>query len=344
MPYDVEAIRKKLKSQSSGKFVDPDEFRPPKVASTTESVKYRFFVLPPIKKGDKLKSGVAPRDMEYFFLKHGHHWINMKPHACPRVWDGTDCKICAFGMNLVREEKDDDAKRKIRDIWYPSNYSMVNIYFTNWEGNPQELRRKVKWYNAPKTVLDHWTAALYRDDKGDPEEPQAWGVFFDEHAGFIYQLEIVRKGKNNNYEKSHFVTSNGIPIPMVGKPGEPDEKGIQTLLRLRHNLFAKVDEPDLAEIDKMYAFLTQGDDQHVTPTGGFDHDETAPEAGPADDEETAPPADDESAPPADDDTSGSPALEEEAPITEEAASTSGESDDGESSEINALLDQLRDDD
>ena len=50
MPYDVEAIRKRLKQSMGGKFNDPDQFRPDNAKSATEPLKYRFFILPPLMK------------------------------------------------------------------------------------------------------------------------------------------------------------------------------------------------------------------------------------------------------------------------------------------------------
>ena len=47
MAYDINEMRKKL-SQMTGRMSDPDEFRPKKNESTTEPIKYRFFVLPPL--------------------------------------------------------------------------------------------------------------------------------------------------------------------------------------------------------------------------------------------------------------------------------------------------------
>ena len=73
--YDVNAIRQKLKQSMSGKFTDPDEFKPDKAKSTTEAIKYRFFVLPPLFKGDVLKSGTVARSMDQFFISHANHWI-----------------------------------------------------------------------------------------------------------------------------------------------------------------------------------------------------------------------------------------------------------------------------
>ena len=163
--YDVNEIRKKLKQSQAGKFTDPDQFKPDKGKSKTEPIKYRFFVLPPILKGDALKSGDVKKSMEQFFVQHANHWINDRPYACPRVWEGDDtCKVCDFGFDLLREEenKEEERRRKIVKQWMPTTYNAVNIFFTNWKGNPEELRNKVKWYNSPQTCFAHWSAAMMK--------------------------------------------------------------------------------------------------------------------------------------------------------------------------------------
>jgi len=106
MAYDVEAIRKKLKSTMSGRAQDPDEFRPEKAKSQSEPVKYLFYILPPVSAGEKIKGGTAKKGMDnQFFLQHGNHWVNDKPHPCPRIHDGSPCDICGFGFDLLKDEK-----------------------------------------------------------------------------------------------------------------------------------------------------------------------------------------------------------------------------------------------
>jgi len=282
MSYDVEAIRKKLKQSQAGKYTDPDEFKPDKAKDGTVAIKYRFFVLPPLQLGAKLKSGEVKKEMDQFFIQHGNHWVNDRPHACPRVWDGTDCPICQFGFDLLRDEKDEEKRRSIIKQWMPTTYQAVNIYFPHWKNNPEELRGKVKWYNAPKTCFDHWTACLMREDAGDPEEPEAYGVFFDESSAFLYQLEVLKQGKQNSYKTSHFLANGGKGIPMVkNEDGSPNEKGLSTLLRLRHNLWDKLEEPDMTKIKKVYSVMVEGDDDDEAG-GGFDSDETKADSGKSD--------------------------------------------------------------
>ncbi len=273
MPYDVEAIRKRLKQSMGGKFNDPDQFRPDNAKSATEPLKYRFFILPPLMKGDKLKSGIVEQTMDQFFIAHADHWIHNKPTPCPRVWDNSDCPICSEGFDLLKDETDEDTRRAIVKQWMPTTYYMVNIYFTKWEGNPEDLRGRVKFYNAPKTCFDIWTAALLRDDKGDEDEPQAHGVFFDENAAFLFQLESLKQGKNNSYKTSKFITTDGIPIPMIGKKGQPNESNIAKLLTLRHNLWDKIEVPTEEKIQRAFRIMSDGDDDD-DDDGGFDDDET----------------------------------------------------------------------
>lgn len=270
MGYDVAAIRQKLKKQMSGKFTDPDEWRPPKAESTTEALKFRFFILPPIAAGTKLKSGVVPADqgMEHFFIPHANHWINDKPYPCPRVWDGSDCPICQAGFDMLKEEKDEDARKNIIKTWMPNTYYMVNIYFTASKNNPEDLRGKVKFFNAPKTCFDVWTSTLMKDDSGDPEDPEAFGIFFDENAAFQFQLELLKQGRNNNYKTSKFIANGGQPQPMLADPTK-----LEKLLMMRHNLFDKIEKPDPAKIERLARIMLDGDDSD--DDGGFDEDEVS---------------------------------------------------------------------
>lgn len=278
MPYDINAIRNNIKKAVSGKFVDPDEFRPDKAKSNTEALKYRFFVLPPLKKGDVLKSGVVEHDMDNFFIPHGQHWINDRPHPCPRVWDGSECAVCNYAFDLLKECKEkklgDERKTQICRQWLPSTYYMVNIFFTNSKINPEELRGKVKFYNAPKTCLDKWMSTLMKDDLGDDEDPDAYGVFFDENAAFAFELAVLKEGKSNGYKTSAFVKNGGVPVPMIiNQDQSPNTKAINALLQARLNLFDKIEKPDSAKIQRIASVMISGDDDE-DGNAGFDADET----------------------------------------------------------------------
>lgn len=364
MAYDVEAIRKRLKQSMGGKFNDPDQFRPESAKSTSEPIKYRFFILPPLQEGDVLKTGTVAKTMDQFFIQHADHWFNNRPTPCPRMWDNSDCPICQFGFDLLRDEKDDNKRRDIISTWMPTTYYLVNIYFPKWDGNPEDLRGKVKFYRAPKTCFDQWTAALLRDNKGDDEEPQAHGVFFDENAAFLFQLEVLRHGRANSYKTSKFVTADGLPVPMVGKRGEPNTKGIETLLKLRHNLWEKVEEPEMEKVQRLYRMMAEGDDG-TDDDGGFDEDETIEESKdkekkdkqkdskkdkakkdkakkekPKEEPEDDGPIDDDDDGPVDDIPDQKPVKNDE----EFDNDDDDDDDDVDASEIDALLNQLQDDD
>jgi hypothetical protein len=272
MAYDVQAIRKKLQSSARGKFNDPDMFKPEKAQDTTTPIKYRFFVLPPLMKGDTTNSGNAGQSMEQFFVTHGNHWVNDRPHPCPRIYsEGADeCPICSFGFDLLREEQNQEKRRLILQQWMPQSYYMVNIYFPNVKTNPEDLRGKTKYYNASKTLFDQWTSCLLRDDAGDPEDPQAFGVFFDESSAFCYQLEVLKSGRNNSYKTSKFLANGGDPVAIAKtKEGETSSKAIQKILDIRIDLYSKIEEPDLDKIKKLANIMINGEDDD-----GFDEDET----------------------------------------------------------------------
>lgn len=270
MAYDVAAIRKKIKESQQGKFNDPDEFKPAKATSPTEALKYHFFILPPVQAGDILnKSGQATRSQEQFFVPHGDHWVNNKPYPCPRMWDGSDCEICQFGFDLMKEDKckvDKNYKTKVVQTWMPASYNMINIYFPNVSVNPEELRNRVLYYNAPKTIIDICMACLMRDDEGDPELPSAYGVFFDELKAFKFEMRVLKDGNNNSYKTSQFFPK---PQPLAkNEDGTPKMAAIEAILKLRHDLFSKIEKPDRENIKKAFRSMVDGDD--YKPNGGFD--------------------------------------------------------------------------
>lgn len=270
--YDVNAIRDQLK-KANGKSADPDEFKPAK-AKEGEELHYRFFILPPLQAGNKLKSGTVEKDMDLFYIGHGAHWIDNRPHECPRLYDGTDCPICDFGFKLMKETSDKKKRQEIAKNWMPNGNNAVNIFFTNWEGNPLELRGQVKYYNAGKQVFDIWEACLMRDDAGDVDDPKAYGVFYDEYNAYTFDLTIKENGGNNSYTTSKFLPK---AQPMVRqKDGSPDEEKLTKLLYLRHNLWTKVAKPDMEAIKRIAKSKIDGDDGD--DSGGFDHDEGKTEA------------------------------------------------------------------
>jgi hypothetical protein len=276
--YDLDAIRNKLKTQMQGRRSDPDEFKPAKAEANAEPIKYRFFILPPFDAGEMIRGGAAKHGMEnQFFIQHANHWIDNKPYACPRVWDGTDCPFCSFGFDLLKDEKvknDQGRRTKVVKDWMPNQQFMMNIYFMDSKVNPEDLRDRVMFFNAPKTVIDVCSACLMREESQiDPESPEAWGVFFDESAAYPFELQVFKKGQNNSYEKSKFLTSKYAIARDANHA--PDQEKIKKILSLRHDLFAKIEMPDLKKLQSVFDLRVNGDDSGADKAaGGFDDDET----------------------------------------------------------------------
>lgn len=278
MPYDINALKNKIK-EYSGKRSDPDEFRPQK-AKAGEKLKYKFYVLPGLVKGDKLKTSIVEKSMDIFFINYGQHWVKNAPHACPRIWDGSECQMCEMGLELLRDKKLTDQERlDIRRDWLPSSAYVVNIYFPPLKSNPEELRGKVLYYKAPKTLFDVWSACITRDpidpeEMDDIEEFEPSGVFFDENAAWLFELNVELNGKSNGYKASKFlVGSDKRPQPIVKKEdGSPDTKAIASILSHRIDIWGRLELPDSGKIKKLYNSLLHGDDDDSAGSG-FDVDE-----------------------------------------------------------------------
>jgi len=274
MAYDIEALRKKLQQSQGGKFNDPNEFRPAKATSDKEPTVYRFFILPPVITGEVLASGIVKKGMEMFYVPVAHHWINDKPHACPRIFDDSHCELCQFGFDLLKGEKDENKRKDIVKQFMPTQYFRVNILFTNSKLNPEDLRGTVKWFNAPKTCFDMWTTALMRDDAGDPEDPKAYGVFFDENNAFPFDLNVIKDGKNNGYKRSKFLTKSQPMIALAD--GSPDKEALTEMLKNRHDLWSRIDVPDKQKIKSLANAIINGDGDSSDSNSGYETTEEAP--------------------------------------------------------------------
>lgn len=276
--YDIEAIRKRLKeTQGGGHRADPDEFKPEKATNSIVQYRYRFFILPPFNSNDTIRSGKPTGDMGVqCFIQHGQHWVGNKPYACPRIYNNSECPLCSIGFELYKELKnerlDDDTRTKRKQAigkrWMPSTFALANIYFLDYKGNPEALRNTVRFYNFPQSCVNIWEDTLTKDGPGDdPQEPEPYGVFFDEQNAYAFELAVHKQGKGNSYSNSKFL----YPPRPIG----PDAKTIDLILRSRHDLFTKISMPDPAAIAKLADQLMQGDDAPVPVTGrGFDQDET----------------------------------------------------------------------
>lgn len=269
--YDLEKIRKKLQEKQGSKFKDPSEFKPPQVKSDTETLKYRFYVLPPLTEGEKCADGVASRTQEVFYVPNGAHWIHNRSHACPRVHDLEECPVCQIGFDLMSETDNKDRRREIAKQFLPRTQFAVNIYFPKDSVNPEELAGKVMWMNASKQIYDLFEACIMAPDEGDPNDPQAFGVFYDENAAYLFQLEIHKKNQWNDYGKSKFLASIG-KRPVAIKDGQPNQARIQQILDQRHDLFTKFQDRDAEALKVLGRQMMSGD--VVEEGAGFDEDET----------------------------------------------------------------------
>lgn len=344
--YDLEAVRKKLREQEGG-FKDPAEFRPPKAENGAKPIRYRFYILPPLHKGDKCADGVASASMETFAVPNGSHKVNNKFYACPRLHDSDDCALCEFGFDLINETDDKKKRSAIARQWLPRGRHAVNIYFPPTKTNPEDLRGNVMWMNVSKQVYDVFEACIYNDDPGDPEDPQACGVFFDEMDAYLFQLEVIEKGGYNNYEKSRFLANVGKK-PIVTKDGKAVKSKIQKVLDQRHDLFTKFDDRDPETIDEVVRSIKSGD----ADDAGFDDDETQDEAVSEDTDDTVDAvdaADDAVDTDAVDDAVDTDAVDvvddtDSADLDDDSDSgdDSDDLDDSDDDELKSLLDELED--
>lgn len=280
-----EELRKRIidrinQSKQGGRKQDPAEYRPPK-AEGTEVIKTRFFVLPPLKKGDPCSTGKAANTMEDWAVTVGDHWIDKKPYPCPRIYDGGQCPICEVGFTILRELKENNAPKeelsKTAKLWLPQTKWMVNIYFPTIKINPDDLQGTVKFMQLPKTIYDKMEACLMADGPGnDTDQPEAHGVFFwyDDQCtipgGFQFSLDARHKGGFNNYEQSKFINVNG-PMPLVckkgtgeaGVPPQPDMAKIDKIMSERHDLIAKCPARNPTELQAIVDKLLKKSEDEV---------------------------------------------------------------------------------
>lgn len=221
--YDLESIRGKMRKRKGGKAKDPNEWRPDK-AEAGKPLKYKFFVLPPVD------------SMDLWYYEHGQHWIEKSSIECPRIHDGTNCPLCQFGFDLMKETEDKEERRNIAKNYLASSRYAVNIYFPAVASTPQELRGKVMWFSMPQSVYSIMEEVIMRDSPADDAlEPEAHGIFFDPNNAYPFVLEVKKKGEFNSYESSHFINKS-MPIT----------KGdIAEILNQRHDIPSLYDNRDV---------------------------------------------------------------------------------------------------
>ena len=284
---DIERIRKQMAAQMSGRPKDPFEFTCPTV-NDNEVVNYRYYVLDGLKKGDKVAGGIATQDMELFTIKNGMHWINKRAHPCPRLFNDEECEICEHGFAMMKgvpDSKDGKAlKSAIANEWLSKATFMVNLYFPDIDPNPPEVRGKVLFHRAAKTVFDLWYAALNNNDGGDKIDPRAFGLFYDEMNAFLFQHTIKKVNGYNDYKSSRFLASVGSQPIAVNPDGTPNLVRIQQIMDSRHDLWTKIEKPDPAKIHAVcQRMINGGDSDNTIPATSPDdtHTQSAPAAPPA---------------------------------------------------------------
>lgn len=270
MAYDIAKIREALKKKLSSRKADPHQFQAPK-AGKDDELKFRYFVLPGLMAGDPCYGGVASRDMDpYFFVKYGLHWVNNRPHTCPRITDEAECEMCQVGFDLLADmpkdqsEENKEKRRQVSKVWLAQQCWAINIYFPPFETTPEPLRGKVMWTNSPQTCFNQYDAAINRDNGGDIADPVAFGIFYDPEAAYLYQLTVIKDGSNNGYKGSRFLANLGPQPIVMGKDGKPDKAGIKKVLDLRHDLYTKIDPANPAEIHRLTQMMLNGVDS-ITP-------------------------------------------------------------------------------
>jgi hypothetical protein len=317
--YDLGSIRDKMRKRKGGRAKDPNEWRPDK-AEAGKPLKWKFFILPPVD------------SMDLWYYEHGQHWIEKTVIECPRIHDGTECPLCQFGFDLMKDTEDKDERRKIAKNYLASSRYAVNIYWPNVASTPAELRGKVMWFSMPQSVYAIMEEVIMRDPpENDAIEPEPYGVFFDPQNAFPFVLEAKKKGDFNSYESSHFI---GKQMP-ISKGGE--EK-IMAILEQRHDIPSLYDARDIDKLQSIVDSLTG-----EIPSGGTTSSEknVKPKSDNVDDLDNLDELGDE----LDEETESSEPIEEdlEEEVVEEKSSTKKAEVEVEDDDLNSLLEDLNSD-
>lgn len=276
----LEKIRAELVSRQGGKPSDPTEWRPPK-AQRGQTLTFKFIVLPPLEPGAPCANGKAKTDMkDKFGYKVGLHWINNKPHSCPRVADDSTCPYCSHGFALLKETDDQEQRKQIIKAFLPREAYYINVYFPAVKSNPADLQGKVKWVSiSQKSILDRFTECIMRDEadaKGDTEEEnQAYGLFYLADESYHFLMNITLKNQYNDYSGSKFIPSTRGPI-VRNAEGELDVARMDEILKQRHDLVSKFPMPDAKKLAGL--LNVQNQPAAEAEDVGFDDDETKPAA------------------------------------------------------------------
>lgn len=268
----LQKLRERLLKKKGGFRRDPAEWRAPQIGMG-EEFKAKAYILPPISKGDECSSGTAEIGMDgLFFTQIGDHWINRKKFPCPRVYDNDECPYCQLGFELLGQTDDKHARSEISRAYLPRTQYVVNLYFPDIKTNPDELRGKVVYYAMPKTIFDKLEECIQLDNAGeDPDDPQAWGIFYDPSDAYPLLLVVNKKGEYNSYVDSKLLAAGRGPIAK-------SQAKIDEVLAQRHDIPAKFPARDTENRKSLQGFvdaLMDGTDGTQTNDNksGFDADE-----------------------------------------------------------------------
>ncbi len=220
--------------------------------------------------------------MIFPWVEYGLHWLNSRPHACPRINGGPTCPLCELGFDLHKVSADPADKKDIIQTYMPSVKYLVNVYFPDNDQTPEDLRGSVRWISMPKTIKDIMEKTLLRDDDGgDADKPLPYGAFYltgaeevsDNTGGYTFCMEIRHKGGYNDYEKSEFLARTMRPL--AGKSdGTPDMEKISEILAQRHDLYQKMDSVDMEQLQQI-TNTKLGALSGEPASSGFDVDESS---------------------------------------------------------------------
>ena len=260
-----EEMLKQMRAEQARKSKkDPDEFRCPQVKEK-ERLELYFKVLPPLEEGEACATGVSSRKYSLWYYENGAHYINKNREECPRIHDNGECDMCQLGFDLLGETEDKELRKTISNKHLARAQYGINVYFLNIAKNPENVRGKVMWYNAQRTVWERMNNCMMNDDPGDENDPKACGVFFhpwDKHGTYTFKLVATHKGEFNDYSESIFLPKTQGPL-VADKSGEPDKKAIQAILDKRHDIAAKFKARDPKKLKKLTEEIkasSQGDD------------------------------------------------------------------------------------
>lgn len=281
----LQKLRDRLTQKKGGFRRDPNEWKAPQVTQG-EEFKAKAYILPPLEKGEPCASGEAQMGMDgLFFHQVGDHWVERKRYPCPRVYDNDKCDYCQLGFDLLGETDDKKARSEISRTYLPRTQYVCNLYFPDIKTNPDDVRGKVLYYAMPKTIFDKLEECIQNDSAGDdPDDPQAWGIFYDPQDAYPLSIVVNKKGDYNSYVDSKLLAAGRGKIAS-------SQKKIDEILAQRHDVPAKYPERTTENRQTLKGFVdaimngTTTDSDSSSSSSGFDSDETSSEKAPADVEE-----------------------------------------------------------